>query len=78
MQVRASMEAACEVKKKGLSVLPEIMIPLVGAAKELEMKSAVVNEAAEQVFEEKGQRLEYQVGTMIELPRAALTADQIA
>jgi pyruvate, orthophosphate dikinase len=79
MQARAIFEGAFEAAgKSGKSVTLEIMIPLVGAKKELAMMRAVVDKAAEDVFAEKGKKLEYLVGTMIELPRAALTADQIA
>jgi len=79
MQARAIFEAACEVaERKGKDPVPEIMIPLVGTAKEFELQAAEVRATAEQVFAEKGRRLDYLVGTMIELPRAALTADRIA
>ena len=78
MQARAIFEAACNVKRKRKTVKPEIMIPLVGSARELELQEAVVREIAEQVFAEKQLRVPYLVGTMIELPRAALVADEIA
>ena len=79
MQARAIFEAAVNVgKKTGESVIPEVMIPLVGAKKELELMRAVVDAAAKAVFAEKGITVDYIVGTMIELPRAALTADKIA
>ncbi len=78
MQVRAILEAACLVQKEGQAVHPEIMIPLVGAKKELEHQTAVVRDVAEKVFAEQGVTVDYLVGTMIEIPRAALTADQIA
>ncbi|MGH1376402.1 MAG: pyruvate, phosphate dikinase [Alphaproteobacteria bacterium] len=79
MQARAIFEAAVNVAQKtGDSVTPEVMIPLVGAVKELELMRAVVDNAAQAVFEEKGTSVDYIVGTMIELPRAALTADKIA
>lgn len=79
MQARAIFEAAVNVATKtGNSVIPEVMIPLVGARKELELMRETVENAAKAVFEEKGASVEYMVGTMIELPRAALTADQIA
>jgi len=78
MQTRAILEAACEVKKEGVDVHPEIMIPLVGTKKELEHQVAVVREAAADVFEKWGVEVDYLVGTMIEIPRAALTAGQIA
>ncbi|MBI1301863.1 MAG: pyruvate, phosphate dikinase [Alphaproteobacteria bacterium] len=78
MQARAIFEAAVNVAEKGETVIPEIMIPLVGAKKELDLMRTVVDETAKAVFEEKGSKVEYLVGTMIELPRAALTADKIA
>ena len=78
MQVRAILEAACLVKKEGLDVHPEIMIPLVGTKKELEHQAAIVREVAADVFAEQGVEVAYLVGTMIEIPRAALTADEIA
>ncbi len=78
MQARAILEAACIVKKDGVDVHPEIMIPLVGTRKELEDQDAQVRAVAEQVFAEQGVRVDYLVGTMIEVPRAALTADEIA
>ncbi len=78
MQVRAILEAACIVQKEGQAVHPEIMIPLVGTRKELEHQTAVVRDVAEKVFAEQGVSVDYLVGTMIEIPRAALTADQIA
>ena len=78
MQVRAILEAACEVKKEGVDVHPEIMIPLVGTKKELENQTAVVRDVAADVFEKWGVTVDYMVGTMIEIPRAALTADKIA
>ncbi len=79
MQARAIFEAAVNVAQKtGDSIIPEVMIPLVGAKKELELMREVVENAAADVFKEKGASVEYLVGTMIELPRAALTADKIA
>ncbi|MGN7438782.1 MAG: pyruvate, phosphate dikinase [Alcanivorax sp.] len=79
MQARAIFEAAVNVDTKtGEGIIPEVMIPLVGAAKELDLMRQVVDNAAKAVFEEKGKSVEYLVGTMIELPRAALTADKIA
>ena len=78
MQARAILEAAVDVKKKGVNVKPEIMIPLAGTLKELKNQTDIVRRVAEDVFKEKGARVEYLVGTMIELPRAALVADQIA
>jgi pyruvate,orthophosphate dikinase len=78
MQVRAILEAACIVKSKGADPHPEIMIPLVATIEETRNQAAVVRRVAEEVFKEKGVTVDYMVGTMIELPRAALTADQIA
>jgi pyruvate,orthophosphate dikinase len=78
MQARAILEAACIVKKEGVDVHPEIMIPLVGVKKELEDQAAVVRRVAAEVFAEQGVTVDYLVGTMIEIPRAALTADKIA
>jgi pyruvate,orthophosphate dikinase len=77
-QVRAIFEAACALEKKGIRVLPEVMIPLVGLPAELERMRSVVVETAEKVIGEFGAGPDYKVGTMIELPRAALVADQIA
>ncbi|CUT03559.1 pyruvate, phosphate dikinase [Candidatus Chrysopegis kryptomonas] len=78
MQTRAIIEAACEVAKEGIKVKPEIMIPLVGHVNELKNQEKIVREVAEKVMQEKGIRVEYSVGTMIEVPRAAITADEIA
>ena len=78
MQTRAVIEAAIEVNKEGYHVVPEIMIPLVGDVKELKYVHEVVKATAEEVFKEKGVRLEYKFGTMIEIPRGALTAGEIA
>ena len=79
MQTRALMEAAIEVKEEdGYDIVPEIMIPLVGEKKELKFVKDVVVETAEKVKAEKGSDIEYHIGTMIEIPRAALTADEIA
>ena len=78
MQTRAIIEAALNCKAKGLKVYPEIMVPLVGSLKELSNQAAVINETANKVFLEKGDTIPYKVGTMIEVPRAALTANQIA
>jgi len=80
MQVRAIFEAACDVAQADAQfvVVPEVMIPLVATGKELEILKALVDRTAEQVFAEKGRSLDYHVGTMIELPRAALMAGQIA
>ena len=79
MQTRALLEAAIEVHKEdGYDITPEIMIPLVGEVKELKYVKDIVVETAEQVKAEKGSNIEYHIGTMIEIPRAALTADEIA
>ena len=79
MQTRALMEAAIEVKEEdGYDIVPEIMIPLVGEVKELKFVKDIVVETAEQVKKEKKSNMEYHIGTMIEIPRAALTADEIA
>jgi pyruvate,orthophosphate dikinase len=78
MQARAIFEAAAEVRQAGIPVEPEIMIPLVGHVKELALQAEVVRRVAEEVMREKGTRLRYLVGTMIEIPRGALTADEIA
>ncbi|RLT75451.1 pyruvate, phosphate dikinase [bacterium J10(2018)] len=78
MQARAIIEAALNVKNRGISVHPEIMIPLVGTLKEIQNQADVINTTAAKVFEERGESVPYKVGTMIEVPRAALTADQIA
>jgi pyruvate,orthophosphate dikinase len=78
MQARAIFEAAVEVAKKGVKVLPEVMIPLVATLKEMANQGAIVRRVAEEVFKEKGMKIEYMVGTMIELPRAALVAGDIA
>jgi len=78
MQAQAIFEAAVQCAEKGIKVIPEVMIPLVGNAKELEDQRKIVDETAKRVFEKKGRTVEYLVGTMIEVPRGALTADQIA
>ncbi len=78
MQVRAIMEAACDVAKDGIPVEPEIMIPLVGHVNELRHQERIARRVAEEVMTEKGIRVPYLVGTMIEVPRAAITADEIA
>ncbi len=78
MQARAIIEAAVNLKLRGVVAIPEIMIPLIGTVKEFEMQEKLVRGVAEQVFEEKGARVDYLVGTMIEIPRAALVADKIA
>lgn len=78
MQVKAIFYAACDLKKEGLNVKPEVMIPLVGHVNELKEAKAVAERVAKEVMEEKGIAVDYLIGTMIEIPRAALTADQIA
>src|SRR6201990_355728 len=78
MQARAIFEAAVAVTKDGVKVFPEVMIPLVATLKEMANQGAIVHRVAEEVFQEKGQKVDYLVGTMIELPRAALVADEIA
>ena len=78
MQARAIIEAAVNVSKKGIKVNPEIMIPLVSHVREFELQEDIVRKVAKEVMKEKGKKIKYLVGTMIELPRAALTADKIA
>ena len=78
MQARAVFEAAAEVQKEGIKVKPEIMIPLVGFKRELDLQIELVHQAARKVQAEKKVKLNYLVGTMIEIPRGALTADEIA
>ena len=78
MQVRAIFEAAVAVAKDGVKVYPEVMIPLTATLKEMANQAAIVHRVAQEVFKEKGKTVEYLVGTMIELPRAALVADEIA
>ena len=78
MQTRAVIEAAINVNKKGMSVTPEIMIPLVGDVKELAFVKKIVCETADEIIKNNNVELKYEVGTMIEIPRAALTADEIA
>jgi len=79
MQARAIFEAAVQVAKKGVKVIPEVMIPLIGSVKELENQKAIVVKVAEEVLGKAGMKdLKYYVGTMIEIPRAALTADEVA
>ncbi len=78
MQARAIFEAAAELAKEKIKVEPEVMIPLVGHVKELELMKEVVINAAKEVMAEKGVKIKYKVGTMIEVPRAAITADEIA
>jgi pyruvate,orthophosphate dikinase len=78
MQSRAIIEAACELAKKGKKVIPEIMVPLVGMVKELKNQKELIKAIAEEVMKKKGVRIDYKIGTMIELPRAAVVADEIA
>jgi pyruvate,orthophosphate dikinase len=78
MQTRAIIEAALNLKKKGVDARPEIMVPLVGTFKEFKMQAEVIHDTAKKVFEERGDKIDYLVGTMIEIPRAALVADKIA
>ena len=78
MQARAVFEAACQVAGEGIDVRPEIMVPLVSTAEELRDQAGLINEVAREVLGAHGMSIDYTVGTMIELPRAALTADKIA
>ncbi|MEE9199941.1 MAG: putative PEP-binding protein, partial [Candidatus Brocadiales bacterium] len=78
MQVTAIIEAACNMKKKGVTVCPEIMVPLVGTAAEFKLVKDRINELAKVIMKRRGTKIKYLVGTMIELPRAALMADKIA
>jgi pyruvate, orthophosphate dikinase len=78
MQARAIMEAACQLNKEGLKIVPEIMIPLVGLVKELKDQKTIVDRVAAEVMKERKIKIKYLVGTMIEVPRGALTADQVA
>src|SRR2546428_4521921 len=78
MQARAIFEAAARVRKAGTAVEPEVMIPLVGHVKELMLQAAIVRRVADEVMKQEGVRFRYLVGTMIEVPRGALTADEIA
>jgi len=78
MQARAIFEAAAQVSKKGVKVIPEVMIPLIGSAAELEHQKKIVGDIAEEVLKTAGVKLHYMIGTMIEIPRAALTADKVA
>ncbi|MFO7754990.1 MAG: pyruvate, phosphate dikinase [Bacteroidales bacterium] len=77
MQARAIIEAACNLKKKGIDARPEIMVPLIGGVEEYKMQEKIIRDTAEDVFREKDIKVDYLVGTMIEIPRAALTADKI-
>ena len=78
MQTRAILSAACELKKEGKNPMPEIMVPLIGILYELKQQKEIINKVAAQVFKEYGVEVEFEIGTMIEIPRAALTADRIA
>jgi pyruvate,orthophosphate dikinase len=78
MQARAIFEAAVQVAKKGVKVIPEVMIPLIGSVEEFDNQKQIVDRVAAEVFEKAGEKVEYMVGTMIEIPRAALTADRVA
>ncbi|MEN8116323.1 MAG: pyruvate, phosphate dikinase [Bacteroidota bacterium] len=78
MQARAIIEAAVNLKQKGVDARPEIMVPLIGTVKELKLQADIIHATAAKVFEEKGAKVDYMVGTMIEIPRAAATADKVA
>lgn len=78
MQARAIIEAALNLKEKGIEAIPEIMVPLIGTVKEFEAQESIIRTTAEAVFAERNDTIDYKVGTMIEIPRAALTADKIA
>jgi len=78
MQTRAILGAACELKKEGKNPMPEIMVPLIGILYELKQQKEIIQSVAKEVFEEYGVEVEFEIGTMIEIPRAALTADRIA
>ncbi len=78
MQARAIIEAAINVKERGIDVHPKIMVPLVGVLKEIELQADIINRTAQKVFAERGKTVAFKIGTMIEVPRAALVADQIA
>ena len=78
MQTRAILEAAMECREEGVNVMPEIEVPLVGSKKELDIVKNIIDTTAQKIFAEKGKSIEYEVGTMIELPRAALMAEEIA
>ena len=78
MQARAIFEAAVQVAKKGVKVIPEVMIPLIGSVEEFENQKKIVVDVANEVLAKAGSKLKYMVGTMIEIPRAALTADRVA
>ena len=78
MQTRAILSAACELKKEGKNPMPEIMVPLIGILHELKQQKEIIQKTAKEVFAEYGIEVEFEIGTMIEIPRAALTADRIA
>ena len=78
MQTRAILSAACELKKEGKNPMPEIMVPLIGILHELKQQKDIIQKTAKEVFAEYGIEVEFEIGTMIEIPRAALTADRIA
>ena len=78
MQTRAILSAACELKKEGKNPMPEIMVPLIGTLNEFKQQKGVILKAAAEVFEEYGEKIDFEIGTMIEIPRAALIADRIA
>ena len=78
MQTRAILSAACELKKEGKNPMPEIMVPLIGILYELKQQKEIIQKTAKEVFEEYGIEVEFEIGTMIEIPRACLTADKIA
>ncbi len=78
MQTRAIIEAALNLKKKGINAIPEIMIPLIGTWQEFKLQEEIVRDTAQKIFDERNDSIEFLVGTMIEIPRAALTADKVA
>ena len=78
MQTRAILSAACELKKEGKNPMPEIMVPLIGILYEFKQQKEIIQKTAKEVFAEYGIEIKFEIGTMIEIPRAALTADKIA
>lgn len=78
MQTRAILSAACELKKEGKNPMPEIMVPLIGILYEFKQQKEIIQKTAKEVFAEYGIEIQFEIGTMIEIPRAALTADKIA
>ena len=78
MQTRAILEAALNLRKRGIDARPEIMVPLVSMKSEMEMQRQIIEQTARKVFDEYGMEIDYKIGTMIEIPRAAVTADEIA